>query len=167
MDKKWDISRLSSGERSALKRCAGVMMGSDMKAAEAFYHAAGYCEEYQEKVWFAALCMECLWRPEDMPRVRPVEEMLKDWYQDSETTESTKRRIVALLDTPWGDDGFMLGKLCALVRTMKAKDASVRPDFEKLADDLRYWNSSERFVQRRWLRVICRMNDERSEENVD
>lgn len=161
--KKWNTANLSTGDRSLLRRSAGQMIGSDMRAAEVFYRAVGYCPENSESIWYAAICLECLWREEDHPRIIPFEEILRIYYNDKDTSDSFKRRIVALLDVPWGSDGFMLGKLANLVRTLKSKDSSIMPDFDKLADDLKYWNNDSRSVQRRWLRTIFKMQ---TEENV-
>lgn len=167
-DKKWDIERLSPGERSALRRCAGITMGSSVQAIEAFYHAlTTYCPSREtEKIWFASLCMECLWRPEDHPSRKPFEEIARRMYQDPKSTESLKRRCTAYLDLTWGDDGFLLGKLCNLVRMMRANNSSIMPDFDKLADDLSHWDRADRSVQRRWLRMIC-MHDNKNEADND
>lgn len=130
-------------------------MGDDMRAVEAYYRAAAPIGKQKEEIYFASLCMECLWRVEDSPRRRPMEEILRDYYQGDET-ESMKRRMTSFLDTPWSRDGFLLGKICGIVRMLRAKDASVMPDFDKLADDLVHWNDQDRWVQKRWVRTICR-----------
>lgn len=167
-DHKWDASRLSAGERSALKRNAGVMMNdAGMQAIEAFYRALDEaCGPYAEKAWFASLCMQCLWREEEQPQKRPFPEILRAIYQNPDATESTRKRCTNYLDLSWGDDGFLLGKICGLVRKMRADNAAIMPDFEQLADDLTNWNHSERYVQRRWLNNICagRNEQEKKEE---
>ena len=173
-DHKWDLSRLSAGERSALKRNAGVMLnaaGAD--AIEGFYRAlAGRVSPYAEKAWFASLCMQCLWREEEHPQVRPFPEMLRAIYQNPDATESSRKKCVNYLDIPWDNDGFLLGKICNLVRGMRNDSAAVIPDFEELADDLARWNHPDRYVQRKWLRTIClnvnnQENEEEEKENVD
>ena len=173
-DHKWDLSRLSAGERSALKRNAGIMMnaaGAD--AIEGFYRAlTAKVIQYKEGAWFAALCMQCLWREEDHPQVRPFPEMLRAIYQNPDATESSRKKCTNFLDLSWDDDGFLLGKICSLVRLMCSKNAAVIPDFEALAEDLSGWNHPDRYIQRKWLRTICSNNqdkDEKEEEqkNVD
>ena len=159
---KWDLAKLDSGARSALKRSAGIMLGQDLRAIQAFWQAVGFVPKGSEDKWFACICMESLWKPEDVRQTLPFEELLRRWYQSSETSDSLKNRIVALLDLPWGQDGYLLGKLCNFARQMRAKDAAVMPDFERLADDLARWNSAGRAVQRRWIRTIC---GQRSEED--
>lgn len=177
-DHKWDVSRLSAGGRSALKRNAGIMMnaaGAD--ALEGFYRAlTSRPGRYEEKAWFAAMCMQCLWREEDHPQTRLFPEMLRAVYQNPDATDSSRKKCTAFLDISWDDDGFLLGKLCSLVRGMRAGNAAVMPDFDELADDLAHWNHPDRYVQRKWIRTICSAsnqdnnNDENKEEekeNVD
>ena len=167
-DHKWDISRLSAGERSALKKNAGVMMdasGTQMEAIEAFYRALTQrCGSYSEGAWFAALCMQCLWREKDHPQIIPFPKILQAIYQNPKATDSARKRCINYLDLSWSNDGFLLGKIFCLVRKMRADNASIMPDFEKLADDLANWNHWERYVQRRWLNIICNNEQEKKEE---
>ncbi len=178
-EKKWDIEKLDSGGRSSLKREAGVMMGNDYQALEAFYRAVSYVprSREQESQWFACICMQCLWKADDHPRVLRIEELLGKLYHNPETSESIKHRVIALMDVPWSGDGYLLGKLTNLVRMMRGKDSMVMPDFEALADDLAAWNHPDRYVQRRWIRTICGSskndgnhgseNEKEEETNVD
>lgn len=159
---KWDLARLTTGERSALKRNAGVMMSSaSMQAIEAFYRATTVqCSSFAEKAWFAALCLQCLWRPEDNPQIKPFPEILRTMYQNPDATDSLRKRCVNFMDLSWSDDGFLLGKLSNLTRKMRSETASIMPDFEALADDLSRWNQAEHYVQRRWLTIICKAKEE-------
>ena len=170
-DHKWDLSRLSAGERSALKRNAGTMMNAAAAdAIEGFYRAlTAKVRQHEEAAWFAALCMQCLWRETDNPQVRSFPEMLRAIYQNPDATESSRKKCTGYLDIIWGNDGFLLGKICSLVRSMRSENAAVMPDFEELADDLSRWNHPDRFIQRKWLRIICsnNQNTEEEKENVD
>ena len=67
-----------------------------------------------------------------------------------------KKRLVSYIDIPWSDDGFLLNKICRIVRILRSSDGGTRPDFERLADDLAHWNDPDKWVQKRWLRTICR-----------
>lgn len=168
----WEISCLTSEEKSALKRCAGKMMGNDMRAEQAFYHAIGYKRVKNEEVYFAALCMACLWDHKENPETELFEVMLHDMYHDKNATDSTRHKLTAFLDLSWGKDGFLLGKLCSLARRMRADSAGKKmPNFEKLARDLEFWNDPNRRVQRRWIKEICLKDQilEKMEEkkNVD
>ena len=166
-DKKWSVEKLDSGGRSVLKRSAGTMMGGDVQALEAFYRAVTYLPKNQEQVaqWYACLCMECLWKPEEHPRSVKMEEMLRRLYQNADTSESIRHRIISLMDVPWSRDGYLIGKLSNFARMMRAKDSSVIPDFDNLADDLARWNHPDRYVQRRWIRTICGADKE--EKNTE
>ena len=171
---KWDTSRLSAGERNALKRNAGIMLKSaSMQAVEAFYRAQiVQCKSYEESAWFAALCMRCMWQEEEYPAVRSFPEMLRLDYQNPDATDSTRNRCTSFMDLPWSDDGFLLGKICNLVRKMKADHPEMMPDFSALADDLNHWNQENHYVQRRWLNIICRTvydkdQNKEEEDHVD
>ena len=168
-DRKWDLSRLSPGERSALKRSAGIMIDdAGMQAVEAFYRAMTVpCAPYAEKAWFGAMCMQCMWREEDHPQVKPFPEILQSMYSNPDATDSMRKRCTGYMDIFWSEDGFLLGKLCSLARKMRAENPSVIPDFEALADDLNRWNNAEHYVQRKWLTIICRANKDETEKNEE
>ena len=133
-----------------------------MRAIQAFWQAAGFVPKGREDQWFACICMECLWKADKSRQTAPFEELLRKLYQSSVASDSLKSRIIALLDLPWGPDGYLLGKLSSFARQMRAKDGTLMPDFSKLADDLAGWNHPGRIVQRRWIRTIC---GQRREEN--
>lgn len=171
-DRKWDLSRLSAGERSALKRSAGTMLSAaGASAVEAFYRGLlPGVRRYEESACFAAMCMQCLWREDDASKTRPLSEMLRSIYRNPEATESSRKKCTAFLDLSWDEDGFLLGKICSLVRGMRADNASISPDFDELAEDLTRWNHPDRYIQRKWLRMICSNDEEEKEEekeNVD
>ena len=166
---KWDLKKLSAGERNALKRNAGVMMNAaSMQAIEAFYRAQiRNCKKYEESAWFAALCMQCLWREEDHPIIKPFPEILRSTYQNPEATDSTRKRCTDFLDLSWGDDGFLLGKICNLVRKARADNPGIMPDFDLMADDLNQWGHGSHYIQRRWLNIICSTVKEQEEKEGD
>ena len=153
----WDISRLTTGELSALRRNAGVMMSAaSMKSQAAFYRAKNLsCNQWQEEFVFPALCMQSLWRESDVRKKRLFPEMLRDIYQDKDATDSMRRKCTEFLDYAWSEDGFLLGKICRLVRRIRTDNPSVQPDFEAMAIDLSRWNNSNRNIQKKWLRTIC------------
>ena len=168
---KWDISRLSAGEISALRKSAGIMMNvSPVRSQAAFFKAVCRCKSWQEPYWFASVCMQSLWNKSDV-RKRLFPEILRDMYQDKNATDSTREKCVSFLDYSWENDGFLLSKICGLAKRMKADNPNVMPDFEKLADDLSHWNNPEHYVQQRWLRIIClngkNHQEEEGEENAD
>lgn len=171
---KWDVARLSADEKSALKRSAGTMMnGASMRAIEGFYRAlTDHCKSFEEPAWFAALSLQCLWHEEEKTTIKELPEILKITYNDPEATDTTRKHCTDFLDINWSEDGFLLGKICNLVRKHHSKHPEIMPDFEKLADDLTSWNHATHFVQRKWLNTICstikdQVKTEEEEENVD
>ena len=164
-DWTWDLSRLDAGDLSVLRRAAGVDISrASVSSQRAFYKACGYCEERQEKYMFPAVCMDALWRSTDEPTVKPMPDCLRDMKaMEQKTTESLQHRIDALLETPWDDGGFLIGKLLNLVKILKSK-TSLKPDFCELARDLSQWNRPERRVQRKWLRSLYNMGKENTNE---
>ena len=165
-ESKWDISRLSAGERSALKRNAGTMMhAASMQSIEGYYRALlARCGSYTESIWFAAMCMQCLWKEEEHPVIKPFPEILRLFYQDPEATDSTRKRCTGFMDINWSEDGFLLGKICNLVRKIHSERPDMIPDFEALADDLTQWNHESHYIQRKWLNTICRTAAEDKKE---
>lgn len=164
----WDDAVLTAGERAALRRFAGVMMDrSDTDAWMAYYKALrGNGRE--DAYTFAALCMQMLWRKSDEPTIRPMEEILRDMIgvreKDAEN-ESLLKRTRGALDTAWADDGFLLGKICNIVRIIRSAHPEWMPDFWMLARELRGWNSEKRWVQRKWVGAIfAGVADEKRED---
>lgn len=166
-EQKWDLGRLDRGDLSALRRAAGTV-SADISALRAFYKACGYCDPRMEVYWFPAMCMDALWRETETPEIKAMEECLRLLLaQNPDTTESLRHRIDMLLETPQSNDGFLLGKLYNLVRILKSK-TNMKPDFQRLADDLRRWNYTEQPVQRRWLRTIYNtMPKDNTEEDIN
>ena len=153
MNELWQLDRLSKGEHTALKRAAGTLK-LNAPALRAFYKADLCREQAWESKRYAAMCMACLWDAQDQTSVVSMEECLKSLcWVDGELQAGVVRRVDAMLETRWGDDDYLIGKLLNLVRMIRAK-GMLRPDFQQLARDLRCWNYEDRRVQRRWLRTI-------------
>lgn len=169
-DWTWDLGRLNAGELSELRSSAGkVVSQADVSAIRAFYKACGYCEVWQESFLFPAVCMDALWRSTDAAIIKPMDECLRDMLsKERETTQSLQHRIDSLLETPWDDGGFFLGKMLNLVKLLKS-NTQLKPDFQKLSMDLNRWNHPQRYVQRNWLRTIYNTKTEiiNREEQTD
>lgn len=168
-EQKWDLTRLDNGDLSALRRAAGAP-GMDLTALRAFYKACGYCNPQVERYWFPMLCMDALWRTTDHPEIKPMEECLRTLLAGKDDmSESLKHRVDMLLETPWSEDGFLLGKLLNMVKIIRSK-TNLKPDFQNLADDIRRWNDSGQSVQRRWVRTVYNVKpevDEKEEKEHD
>lgn len=157
MSELWQLDRLNTGERAALKRAAGTL-AMNVPALRAFYKADICREESWERERYAAMCMACLWNEQERAPVLFMEECLKHMcWKDNELQEAMSKRVEALLETRWDQDDYLVGKLLNLVRMIKGA-GEFQPDFEKLAKDLKRWNYESRSVQRRWLRTIYKDN---------
>ena len=64
-----------------------------------------------------------------------------------------QHRVEGLLDTQWDQDGYMLTKLCRMMKLIRQK-TSEEIDFADLLEDLIYWNNENQSVQRKWARAI-------------
>lgn len=148
------VDALSTGDRVALKRSAGIMLSeADGKAIAAFYRCiTPAVPQWQEDRWFAAACMKCLWEPaEDVGK--PVEDILADLIRGAELSDSMQHRVEGLLDTQWDQDGYMLTKLSRIMKLVRQKTWQ-ELDFAGLLEDLIYWNNENQSVQRKWARAI-------------
>jgi hypothetical protein len=150
---------LSPADKSALRRCAGQMMNvAERAGAYMAYHRAmrEVSGSIDKERAFAALCMQMLWREEDHPEIVPMEEILRDMIRigTDEENSGLLNRVRAALDTKWAQDGFLLWKICNLARIIRAAHPERMPNFAQLYQDLRNWNTKERWVQRKWVRVI-------------
>ena len=145
---------LGTGERAALKRAVGTMLAdADGKAMTVFYRCLpAAVPEWEADRWFAAGCIHCLWNAEDNESLS-MEDLIGRLITSGDLSDSTEHRIETLIDTPWDQDGFMLTKLCRLVKLVKQK-SGVKVDCAALLQDLLEWNWESQKVQRKWARAI-------------
>lgn len=149
------INKLGTGERASLRREAGIMIrDADAAALRTFYSCLpSSVNTNQEGMWFAVACLRCLWDPSEVNGT-PIEQIISSLLAKDELSESTKHRVELLLDTKWGDDGYMLTKLSRLIKLVRQKSGTAAVDFASLLDDVIYWNASSQTVQRKWARAI-------------
>lgn len=156
------LDKLRSGERAALKRSAGSMLSeAGGPAMAAFFQCLPY-EVAMENRWFAAACFHCMW--DAGSQGVPLEKILCRLKNES---DSMKNRIAALLDQRWDEDGYLLTKLCRMIKMVRQKGYCV--DCAALLEDLLYWNSDAQIVQRKWARAVYQITDPTDEkgENPD
>lgn len=148
------LDTLGTGERAAMKRAVGTMLAeADGRALTVFYRCIPpTVPEWEADRWFAAGCIHCLWNDEGSGAT-PLEESIKTLLKSGDLSDSTAHRVETLIDTPWDQDGFMLTKLCRLVKMVKQKSA-VKVDCSALLQDLLEWNWGSQKVQRKWARAI-------------
>ena len=149
-----NLATLQTGQRTALKRSAGIMLsGADAKAMAAFYRALPLgVPQWQEPQWFAAACFACLW---DSAKVggRPMEQLLAEQIQKENLSDSMLHRVEILLDTAWDADGYLLTKLSRMVKILRQKTEEPL-DFAALLTDMLYWNQDNQNVQQKWAHAI-------------
>lgn len=148
------LDTLTKGERTALKRSCGVMLQkADGAAIAAFYKCLPYnVPRYVEDKWFAAASIHCLWEKEIR---EPFTRVIGRMNAESSTIEG---RVIALSDMAWDEDGFFLSKLIRLIKMAKQKGFAI--DAGALLQDLIWWDSDSRTVQRRWLKEIINTNNQ-------
>lgn len=159
-----NLSNLSTGEKAALRRNAGIMLNdADGNAIIAFYKCLPYEEKCKESVWFAVACIYCL--SKDHGTVG-IEECFAIMKNDS---DSIRNRLAGLLDMKWDDDGFFISKLSRMVKMTLQKGYLF--DCEALLKDLLYWEHPDRFVQKKWAKALFNVKPEEQAEgekdNVD
>ncbi len=142
------IDALSTGERAVMKRNCGVMLDeADGKALITFYRCLPHSvPQWQEPYYFAVGCIACLWKEKGTVSLEECFAQLRD------NSGSIEKRITTLLDMDWDNDGFFLTKLTRLIKM--AASAGYKIDCEKLLNDLLWWNSDSRFVQKNWARKL-------------
>ena len=149
------INRLGPGPRALLSRCAGMSIThAPTTALCVFYECLPEgVSKKDEEFYFAAACFRCMWNT-GREGTAPLESIFKKLYQDKSITKSMNKRVADLLDERWADDGYVLVRLANLIRMVRQKLPGVRPDFGALIDDLRWWNSDDQRVQRKWARSV-------------
>lgn len=162
----WELAvgKLTLADRAALRRAAGLLpIRADAYAAALRCFGQALTEQK-----YAALCLECLWRSSDHPRVLPMETCIARIVNKEGASGSIRKRAESLMDLMWSEDGFLLGKITNLVRIIHSNPENIKPDFYLLSDDLRKWNYQSRSVQRKWLNAMYLDKEHNGgKENVD
>ena len=142
------LSTISKGERAALRRCAGTMLKeANGQAITVFYKYLPYgLPAFQDPYWFAAACFACLWEETGGEAIERIMSKMKS------ESDSINKRLADLLDMQWDSDGFLLAKLTRIIQMMRQKGYTV--DCALLLDDLLFWNSGSKTVQRKWAKTF-------------
>ncbi len=155
-----ELQKCTAGERASFRRnCGKLLKEADGQAMMAFYRCLPrQTPQWQEERWFAAACFSCLWDADQ--RGEPIENIFSELKDDSDSIEHC---LASLLDLSWESDGYLLGKMCRIIKMIKSKGMIV--DCSLLLDDLIYWNSSKQSVQRKWARAMYIRNSIIDKEN--
>ena len=158
------IKRLTSGEKVALKRSLGQVLSADSPGAMvAFYRAFPGVKEGKELPFFLCACGACAM---ESLHGRPLGFVAAlKMLAAQEYPEGTRRKLLALLDTPMEFGALFAAKLGRLIQYMKAKDINV--DFAGLLQDLCAWDQPGGRIQRKWAREFFgdRKESDNKEEN--
>ena len=154
------LQKCTTGERATLRRnCGKLLKDADGQAVVVFYRCLPRdIPQWQENQWFAAGCFSCLWDADQ--KGDPLEVIFSRLKDDSDSME---HRLAALLDLKWDKDGYLLAKLCRMIKMVKSKGETV--DCERLLQDLIYWNSDNQSVQRKWAKAMYMKNSVINEED--
>lgn len=145
------LSKLSIGERTALRRDAGKSLAeaSGMALAAFFRICPLGSSLHQQECWFSVVTMACLWNIDEARNGGDMAVMLRQ-YANRQATNGMESKLRALLDARWENDGYLAAKLCRLARMLRSDNRQLMPDPDQLLYDLLHWNSDSRFVQLRW-----------------
>ncbi len=161
------IDQLTTGEKVALKRSLGQAVADSPSAMMAFYRAFPDVQEGRELPFFLCACGACAMDRLGGKPLGFVAAMKKLAAQ--EYPEGTRRKLLALLDTPMEFDSLFAAKLGRLIQYMKAKGINV--DFTGLLRDLCAWDRQDGRVQRKWAREffgdLKEPDDKEENRNVD
>lgn len=146
-----ELSKLSSGERVALRRDAGKCLAeASGMSLSAFYRICPRTTSLrQQECWFSAVTIACLWNIDEARNGGDMAVMLRQ-YANRQATNGMESRLRALLDARWENDGYLTAKLCRLARMLRSDNRQLMPDPDQLLYDLLHWNSDSRFIQLRW-----------------
>lgn len=153
------IDNLSDENHIALRRSCGKMINElDAYTLSVFYrYIPDFVVNNNLNKWLLATCIHCLWNNDksqgEVDRVS-VEEALRAYRAEKKNnlSDSFEKRIYNLLDTSWDEHGFMAEKYLRMVKMLKQKGYAV--DGRCILEDLLFWDSDSRIVQRRWAKTL-------------
>ena len=155
-----NLKALSKGGRTALKRSLGQPLSQvNVKALAALYEVMPALTPWEEEPYFLAACTACTFEDISRPAINFVDclKMLED------ESDGVKRRVLALLDTPWDSSGFFVRKMGRLLRMIRQK--GYKPDVEILLKDLMGWSHNSQYVQLLWAKTFFGNQINTKEEN--
>lgn len=146
------LGDLSTGDAAVLRRNAGTMLHkADGQSLAVFYRCLPYSvPEYQESRWFAVSCLYCLLKGKQS--TQKIESCFADMIRQHSSVE---KRVFAILDLQWDEEGYFLMKFAAVIRFMVQMGYVF--DCSSLLEDLLVWNSSNKYVQKKWTREMYGM----------
>lgn len=155
------LDELNSGERVALRRAVGTRLAdANGRALQAFFKCLPRDIGLpQEEKWYAAACFHCMWEETDREALTQI---LKTFLIDESVSNSTRQRMVQILDQKWDEDGFLLTKLGRFLKMVKQRGGAV--DCSALLDDFLAWNREDQKVQRKWAKIFSEVDGEKNKK---
>ncbi len=148
-----ELSGLPQQTRIALKRSCGKTLAESGRGLGYFYSISRPpLKPQEEEALFVCLCLACLWEEAERPAVLPFTQCLSQLVKREKLNQSSiDRAVIGLLDMDFAPEhgnllGIKLFRLCKQIRGARLNS----PDFEKLYEDLKWWNHTGHFVQKRW-----------------
>lgn len=150
------IDHLSENERILFRKSFGKRL-NDMSAVVLvkFYDILPVeIKESEEEKWVFTACVHCIIDSEDNNGVALDEAIWK--YRTISTsegsfTDSFEKRVIAIMDMKWDEQGMLLVKMAKLIKFLKTKGIAV--DGKKLLTDILYWNYEDKRIQKRWAKT--------------
>lgn len=152
-----NLDNLPDNERVYLRRSIGLRMCDASAAAlAAFYKALPIDRETEKKqyeeCWFVAACIHCQTLPRQKSRMSI--ETATAAYLASGASDSYRKRVINMMDTPYESDGCLISKLARHAMLLKNKGYALSG--ATIVTDLMFWNHPDRTVQKIWARTINR-----------
>lgn len=153
------IDNLSPKQRVSLKRsCGQTLSETDIDTLTTFYQILpSAVNPFDEEKWFYSACIHTLNSDDNI--CLPLEQIIKIFWNQKDVTESFKKRVIKVMDTPWDEDGYFSKTLLRFIKTLSQKGYAV--DACQLLSALLEWNSDSHKVQKKWIKTIVNNQEEK------
>lgn len=138
------LANLDAGERARLKRCSGQTLNEARETALFYSILPGGVPQYKENIYFLVATLYAM--AESNTAERDFGASLRQ-AQNPNNRKGLDRRVQILLDS---DENQLPFRLRQAVHYLKSQQVKI--NWQKLLEDLLWWSSENRSVQRRWAR---------------
>lgn len=138
------LAKLDAGERARLKRCSGQSLNEARETGLFYSILPNGVPQYKENTYFLVATLYAM--AESTTAERDFGASLRQiWSKNNH--KSLDRRVQILLDS---DENQLPFRLRQAVHYLKSQQVKI--NWQKLLEDLLWWSSENRSVQRRWAR---------------
>ncbi len=138
------LAKLDAGERARLKRCSGQTLNEARETALFYSILPNGVPQYKENIYFLVATLYAM--VEGATAQRDFGASLRQ-AQNPKNRKGLDRRVQILLDS---DENQLPFRLRQAVHYLKSQQIKI--NWQKLLEDLLWWSSENRSVQRRWAR---------------